>query len=131
MSTFLIHQESGYLVLLADSLGTKTHTATDTTYPLTAPKLVHVGAGVYATHAGTLQPAIEMLSELGSTRKIIPKGLLQRRTYAVSSDSCRHSPMTSNAKVMVLLGIVLRMVTKGLREIDSRNPKFIENMNGP
>lgn len=67
MSTFLIHQESGYLVLLADSLGTKTHTATETTYPLTAPKLVHVGAGVYAAHAGTLQPAIDMLSELGKT----------------------------------------------------------------
>ena len=67
MSTFLIHQECAYLVLLADSLGTKTHTATETTYPLTAPKLVHVGAGVYAAHAGTLQPAIDMLSELGKT----------------------------------------------------------------
>lgn len=52
-------------MILADSLGTKAHAASDTTYPVTAPKLVHVGSGVYAAHAGTLQPAIDMLSELG------------------------------------------------------------------
>ncbi len=67
MSTFLVHQESTYLVLLADSLGTKSHAAGGATYPVTAPKLVHVGSGVYAAHAGTLQPAIDMLSELGDT----------------------------------------------------------------
>jgi hypothetical protein len=65
VSTFLIHQESSYLVLLADSLGTKSHPASTATYPVTAPKLVHVGPGVYAAHAGTLQPAVDMLSELG------------------------------------------------------------------
>lgn len=67
MSTFLVHQESSYLVLLADSLGTKTHAAGGAPYPVTAPKLVHVAPGVYAAHAGTLQPAIDMLSELGET----------------------------------------------------------------
>lgn len=65
VSAFLIHQELSYLVLLADSLGTKTHAAGGAPYPVTAPKLVHVAAGVYAAHAGTLQPAIDMLSELG------------------------------------------------------------------
>jgi len=67
VSTFLIHQELSYLVLLADSLGTKTHAAGGAPYPVTAPKLVHVGPGVYAGHAGTLQPAVDMLSELGET----------------------------------------------------------------
>ncbi len=66
MSVFLIHQEPGYLVLLADSLGQKTHSSTESSYSLTAPKLVHVAEGVYAAHAGTLQPAIDMLSELGT-----------------------------------------------------------------
>ena len=67
VSAFLVHQESSYLVLLADSLGTKTHAAGGAPYPVTAPKLVHVAPGVYAAHAGTLQPAIDMLSELGKT----------------------------------------------------------------
>ena len=67
MSAFLVHQELSYLVLLADSLGTKTHAAGGSPYPVTAPKLVHVAPGVYAAHAGTLQPAIDMLSELGET----------------------------------------------------------------
>lgn len=66
VSVFLIHQEPSYIVLLADSLGTKTHEAGGAPYPLTAPKLVHVGPGVYAAHAGTLQPAIDMLVELGA-----------------------------------------------------------------
>ena len=65
MSAFLVYQELSYLVLLADSLGTKTHAAGGAPYPVTAPKLVHVAPGVYAAHAGTLQPAIDMLSELG------------------------------------------------------------------
>ena len=65
MSIFLVHQESSYLVLLADSLGTKTHAAGGAPYPVTAPKLVHVAEGVYAAHAGTLQPSIDMLSALG------------------------------------------------------------------
>lgn len=65
VSIFLVHQESSYLVLLADSLGTKTHAAGGAPYPVTAPKLVHVAEGVYAAHAGTLQPAIDMLSALG------------------------------------------------------------------
>jgi hypothetical protein len=65
VSAFLVHQELSYLVLLADSLGTKTHSAGGAPYPVTAPKLVHVAPGVYAAHAGTLQPAIDMLSELG------------------------------------------------------------------
>ena len=64
VSTFLVHQESSYLVLLADSLGTKTHVAGGAPYPVTAPKLVHVAEGVYAAHAGTLQPAIDMLAAL-------------------------------------------------------------------
>lgn len=66
MSVFLIHQEPSYLVLLADSLGQKQHSATESAYSLTAPKLVHVAEGVYAAHAGTLQPAVDMLSELGT-----------------------------------------------------------------
>lgn len=65
MSLFLVHQETSYLVLLADSLGTKSHSGGDSSYPVTAPKLVRVAAGVYAAHAGTLQPAIDMLAELG------------------------------------------------------------------
>ncbi len=64
VSTFLVHQESSYIVLLADSLGTKSHGAGGAPYTVTAPKLVHVAPGVYAAHAGTLQPAIDMLSEL-------------------------------------------------------------------
>lgn len=67
MSTFLVHQESSYLVLLADSLGLKIHASGGSPYPVTAPKLVHVAPGVYAAHAGTLQPAVDMLSELGET----------------------------------------------------------------
>lgn len=65
MSLFLVHQETSHLVLLADSLGTKSHSAGGASYPVTAPKLVHVAPGVYAAHAGTLQPAIDMLAELG------------------------------------------------------------------
>ena len=65
MSIFLVHQETSYLVLLADSLGTKTHADGGAPYPVTAPKLVHVASGVYAAHAGTLQPAIDMLAALG------------------------------------------------------------------
>ena len=64
VSTFLVHQESSYIVLLADSLGAKSHGAGGAPYTVTAPKLVHVAPGVYAAHAGTLQPAIDMLSEL-------------------------------------------------------------------
>jgi hypothetical protein len=65
MSLFLIHQENTYTVLLADSLGVKSHMLGGSAYPVTAPKLVHVAADVYASHAGTLQPAVDMLSELG------------------------------------------------------------------
>jgi hypothetical protein len=64
MSAFLIHQELSYVVFLADSLGAKTHSGSTSSYPVTAPKLVHVAPYVYAAHAGTLQPAIDMLSEL-------------------------------------------------------------------
>ena len=67
MSAFLAHQESTFLILLADSLGIKSHVAGGATYPVTATKLVHVATGVYAAHAGTLQPAIDMLSELGES----------------------------------------------------------------
>ncbi len=69
MSLFLVHQESSYLVLLADSLGTKTHVAGGAPYPVTAPKLVHVAEGIYAAHAGTLQPAIDMLAALSELRE--------------------------------------------------------------
>jgi hypothetical protein len=64
MSIFLIHQEQTYTALLADSLGQKAHTPGGPVYPVTAPKLVRVAPGVYAAHAGTLQPAIDMLSAL-------------------------------------------------------------------
>jgi hypothetical protein len=64
MSAFLIHQELSYVVFLADSLGAKTHSGSTSSYPVTAPKLVHVAPCVYAAHAGTLQPSIDMLSEL-------------------------------------------------------------------
>jgi hypothetical protein len=53
--------------MLADSLGQKTHAPGGASYPVTAPKLVHVAPGVYAAHAGTLQPAVDMLSELEGT----------------------------------------------------------------
>jgi hypothetical protein len=66
VSTFLVHQESSYVVMLADSLGQKTHSGDSASYSLAAPKLVHVAEGVYAAHAGTLQPAIDMLAELGA-----------------------------------------------------------------
>ena len=62
MSTFLIHQEQTYAVLLADSLGTKGMQGTP--LPVAAPKLVLVAPCVYAVHAGTWQPALEMLSRL-------------------------------------------------------------------
>ena len=64
MSAFLIHQELSYVVFLADSLGAKIHSGSASAYPVTAPKLVHVAPCVYAAHAGTLQPAIDMLAEL-------------------------------------------------------------------
>jgi hypothetical protein len=64
MSIFLIHQEQAYTALLADSLGQKAHASGGPVYPVTAPKLVHVTSGVYAAHAGTLQPAVDMLSAL-------------------------------------------------------------------
>jgi len=64
MSAFLIHQELSYLVFLADSLGSKNHFESSNSYPVTAPKLIHVAPCVYAAHAGTLQPAIDMLSDL-------------------------------------------------------------------
>ena len=69
MSAFLIHQESTYSVILADSLGSKSHSAGGAPYTVTAPKLVHVAPCVYAAHAGTLQPAIDMLSALGERLK--------------------------------------------------------------
>ena len=62
MSTFLLHQEPDFTVLLADSLGTKSTPAIGTRIPLTAPKIVHVAPCAYAVHAGTWQPALEMLS---------------------------------------------------------------------
>jgi hypothetical protein len=65
VSIFLVHQELSYLALLADSFGSKSHAAGGASYPVTAPKLVHIASGVYAAHAGTLQPAVDMLGELG------------------------------------------------------------------
>lgn len=67
MSAFLIHQEKRYAVLLADSLGTKDAVAGGGRLPLAAPKLVHVAPCIYAAHAGTWQPALEMLTRLRST----------------------------------------------------------------
>lgn len=64
VSAFLIHQEPRYAVMLADSLGTKGAGAAATRVPLAAPKLVHVAPCAYAAHAGTWQPALEMLSRL-------------------------------------------------------------------
>jgi len=62
VSTFLLHQEPDFTVLLADSLGTKSTPAIGTRIPLTAPKIVHVAPCAYAVHAGTWQPALEMLT---------------------------------------------------------------------
>jgi len=72
MSVFLIHQEAAYTVLLADSLGQKPHLGGGATYQVTAPKLVRVAPGIYAAHAGTLQPAIDMLSELSAVLDLSP-----------------------------------------------------------
>ena len=51
-------------MLLADSLGTKESAAGSARVPLAAPKLVHVAPCAYAAHAGTWQPALEMLTRL-------------------------------------------------------------------
>ena len=67
MSTFLIYQEPSYTTLLADSLGQRAHGPSGPLYTVGVPKLVHVAPGVYAAHAGTLQPAIDMLSAFSST----------------------------------------------------------------
>ena len=64
MSTFILHQELSFIALITDSLATKSHPSGGAKYPMIAPKLVHVAPCVYAAHAGTWQPALEMLSEL-------------------------------------------------------------------
>lgn len=51
-------------MLVVVFLGTKTLKGRETTAPQNAPTLHHVGVGVYAAHASTLQPAIDMLSEV-------------------------------------------------------------------
>lgn len=50
--------------MLADSLGTKGDSSSASKVPVAAPKLVHVAPCAYAAHAGTWQPALEMLSRL-------------------------------------------------------------------
>jgi hypothetical protein len=65
VSAFLIQQDQQYAVLLADSLGTKESPGVGR-IPVAAPKLVHVAPCAYAAHAGTWQPALEMLSRLRS-----------------------------------------------------------------
>lgn len=57
-------------MLLADSLGVKSSapsaggTEGQLKAPVTAPKVVHVAPCAYAVHAGTWQPALEMLTRL-------------------------------------------------------------------
>lgn len=50
--------------MLADSLGRRGDPSAGSCVPLAAPKLVHVAPCAYAAHAGTWQPALEMLSRL-------------------------------------------------------------------
>lgn len=50
--------------MLADSLGTKGGGPGSSRVPVAAPKLVHVAPCAYAAHAGTWQPALEMLSRV-------------------------------------------------------------------
>jgi hypothetical protein len=57
-----MYQEPTYTALLADSLGQRAHGPGGPQYTVAVPKLVRVAPGVYAAHAGTLQPAIDMLS---------------------------------------------------------------------
>lgn len=61
MSMFIITRTTQYVVILADNLAHKDF-AVGNKAPLPAPKLTHVAPCVFATHAGTWQPAFEILS---------------------------------------------------------------------
>lgn len=64
MSIFLVHQTPARAIMLADSLASREHSRGAGPFSIQTSKLLNVGAGVFAAHAGTWQPAIAMLSEL-------------------------------------------------------------------
>lgn len=73
MSMFVAHQDSKYTLLLADSLARKRLSSSSDTISTQVSKLVSVGKGVFAAHAGTWQPAMAMLSDL-ATLLMTPRG---------------------------------------------------------
>lgn len=64
MSMFIVHQDTEYTLLLADSLARRRLSSSLDTISTRASKLVSLGRGVFAAHAGTWQPATAMLSDL-------------------------------------------------------------------
>lgn len=64
MSMFLVHQSEDHTLLLADSLARRRMSQSSETFSTSASKIVTLGRGVFAAHAGTWQPAITMLSDL-------------------------------------------------------------------
>jgi hypothetical protein len=64
MSMFIVHQSQDHTLLLADSLARRRRSASSETFSTNASKVVSLGKGVFAAHAGTWQPAVSMLSEL-------------------------------------------------------------------
>lgn len=94
MSTFLIHQEPAYVVVLADTLGTRSSARSPGVLPLTAPKIVEVAPCAYAAHAGTWQPALEMLTRLRehllAPPAAIPWEQLTELMRSIGSDTYSH-----------------------------------------
>lgn len=66
MSLFLVHQTHNRVVALTDSLLSREHRDGAGTFHARASKLVAIGSGVYACHAGTWQPALSMLADLAT-----------------------------------------------------------------
>lgn len=64
MTMFIVHQDTKYTLLLADSLARRRLSSSSDTISTRASKLVSLGRGVFAAHAGTWQPATAMLSDL-------------------------------------------------------------------
>jgi len=64
MSMFIVHQDTEYTLVLADSLARRRLSSSPDTISMRASKLVSLGRGVFAAHAGTWQPAAAMLSDL-------------------------------------------------------------------
>jgi hypothetical protein len=61
MSMFIITRTTEYVAILADNLAHIEY-ALGNKAPLPAPKLTHVAPCIFATHAGSWQPAYEILS---------------------------------------------------------------------